>query len=424
MLTTFSSVSRINQILRVPHAHIVGTRQNIGKSTISHGLFNDLRQGDLNNVGYIKPVATSSYDHKVFHREYGLTDSIDDLNPVRIGRKTTTNYIMGNKPEREQIKIDTKLKILDAFGRIAQDKDFVIVEGTGHSAVGYCLDLSNAVVANLLNSPVILLVEGGIGKTVDLSALHLEYFRQKGCQILGVIINRVEPGTWKKIGPPLERNFSRLGINILGYVYFNSILASATAREIGDAIEDRLNCEEFKESALINKGFLGETITQPILGTMKLSEIRSSFMQDGAVAIVPSHKIQLITRIASLKQDKTVKQPASMIIVGNENIAMPPLEKILNDAPFPIWRIPHGKIENVYTLVDHVIHEGNHKIDADDRNKLSIIHGMVAEHVDVDKIAKEAEKSAGSLRWLLPNISRYFLFNKALQNADAESSSI
>lgn len=417
-ITKFASTAEVRRRLAISHVHFVGNRQNAGKTTVSHAVLDYLRKQNL-SVGYIKPVATTSYDHMVIKVEYKLDNAPADLNPIRIERKTTSDYIMGSDVERARILNERKLKIMDAYSRIAQDKDFVVVEGTGHSAVGYCIDLSNAVVANLLNSPLIFIVDGGIGKTVDLSALHLEYFKQKRSHILGVIINRVEPDTWEKIGPPLERNFGRLGTNILGYVYYNPVLAAATAREINDAIEKKSHLSEFMDASFLNSGFLGGTINKPILGTMKLNEIRNSFQEEGAVAIVPSHKEQLITRIASLRSDRIVKQPAAMVIVGSENVSRDPLSRIINEAPFPIWRTPHAKIETIYKLVDDAIHEGNHKIDREDRQKLSIIHNMVAEHVDIDKIYQDSKKFTSYILWPYPSIQFPLPFDSEFMEQEA-----
>ena len=43
----------------------------------------------------------------------------------------------------------------------------VVYEGTGHPGVGSVVDLSNAEVAKQLESEVILVLEGGIGNTLD-----------------------------------------------------------------------------------------------------------------------------------------------------------------------------------------------------------------------------------------------------------------
>ena len=57
--------------------------------------------------------------------------------------------------------------------------DIVIYEGTGHPGVGSVADLSNARVAKLLNAGVVIIVEGGIGNTIDLLNLSASLFREQ-----------------------------------------------------------------------------------------------------------------------------------------------------------------------------------------------------------------------------------------------------
>ena len=51
-----------------------------------------------------------------------------------------------------------------AFDRAAYEKDYVIIEGTGHAGVGSVFNLSNAQVARRLNAKVIIVAAGGIGR--------------------------------------------------------------------------------------------------------------------------------------------------------------------------------------------------------------------------------------------------------------------
>ncbi len=52
-------------------------------------------------------------------------------------------------------------------------------EGTGHPGVGSVVDMSNAQVAQLLGAPVVMIVEGGIGSTIDLLNMNLALFRER-----------------------------------------------------------------------------------------------------------------------------------------------------------------------------------------------------------------------------------------------------
>ena len=80
-----------------------------------------------------------------------------------------------------------------AFDIVAWEKDFVIIEGTGHAGVGSVFDLSNATVAKLLQSKVIIVSRGGIGRPIDEISLNLALFEKQGVEVIGAIINKVVP---------------------------------------------------------------------------------------------------------------------------------------------------------------------------------------------------------------------------------------
>ncbi len=63
------------------------------------------------------------------------------------------------------------------------EKDFVIIEGTGHAGVGSVFDLSNAAVAKVLKSKVIIVSRAGIGRPIDEIAMNLALFEKYGVEV-------------------------------------------------------------------------------------------------------------------------------------------------------------------------------------------------------------------------------------------------
>ena len=61
-----------------------------------------------------------------------------------------------------------------AFDNVARTNDFTVVEGAGHVGVGSIVKMNNAQVASLLDLDMVLVVNGGIGKSVRVRrrALH------------------------------------------------------------------------------------------------------------------------------------------------------------------------------------------------------------------------------------------------------------
>ena len=148
-----------------------------------------------------------------------------------LGPGATTDFI--DHPE----KYNYRERILHASSVLESQYEAVIYEGTGHPGVGSVVDLSNAAVARLLNAEVILIVEGGIGSTIDEIVMSSALFNQEGVPIAGYIINKVQPDKLTKIKSYLERKLGSKGPPILGYLPYDKSLANPIMDTISHAVK-------------------------------------------------------------------------------------------------------------------------------------------------------------------------------------------
>ena len=169
--------------------------QNAGKTSISLGLYKILQERKI-KTAFMKPIG-QEYVHvgeinidkdsyligEVFHTKKRFRA----MSPVTIGRGYTEKYIFN--PHKDKIEE----KIVRAYKDLIKGKEAIIVEGTGHAGVGAVIDFSNADVARLLGAKVIIIGEGGIGKSIDEIVLNKALFDLRGVEVLGVIVNKVMP---------------------------------------------------------------------------------------------------------------------------------------------------------------------------------------------------------------------------------------
>jgi cobyrinic acid a,c-diamide synthase len=111
-----------------------------------------------------------------------------------------------------------------------------IYEGTGHPGVGSIVNLSNADVASLVNAGVIMVVDGGIGKTIDRLNMCLSLFREKNLDIIGVIVNKVEENKIDKINHYLGKALTKFNLPLLGLMPYDKTLGYPIMKSILDAI--------------------------------------------------------------------------------------------------------------------------------------------------------------------------------------------
>src|SRR5215212_7085171 len=196
-----------------PRIFIAATRQNDGKTTTSLGMLAAMQQF-YPRIGYIKPVGQRfveiaeqkiDEDTVLMDQVYRLNCPLVDMSPIAVEPDFTRKYLQSSN-------YDALVKrIQKAFDRVAWEKDFVLCEGSGHAGVGAVFDLSNARVAKILGCKVIIVSQGGIGKTIDEVALNQALFEKEGVEIIGVILNKV-------LGPKVDyvTDFARRGLKRKG----------------------------------------------------------------------------------------------------------------------------------------------------------------------------------------------------------------
>jgi len=223
----------------VKKVFIAATKQNDGKTSVALGLILNL-QKVFKQIGFIKPVGQRYLEEEGFKIDEdsllieesvklcGIKCKLKDMSPVAVEKGFTENYIL--KPSHQVIT----RQIRESFKRISRGKDLVIIEGTGHAGVGSVFDHSNAQVARVLGSKVILISSGGIGRPIDEIVLNKALFDKEGVKLLGVIINKVIPEKFDKINNLVRKGLRRKGVDVLGVIPYNPTLSYPTIKQISE----------------------------------------------------------------------------------------------------------------------------------------------------------------------------------------------
>jgi len=218
--------------------YMAASSQHVGKTTCTLGLVSAF-QHDGYNVGYSKPVGQKSLevdnlrvdkDTVLFADLLGFEMVPKLHSPVILGTGATTRFL--DHPEEFNMQEDIKTAAIE-LDRI---HDIVIFEGTGHPGVGSVAGISNAHVAKLIKAPVIMVVEGGIGSTIDMLNMNLALFREEGVHILGVIVNKVIPDKIDRVRYYLKEWLEPRGIPILGLIPYEKSLAYPVMRTVADSV--------------------------------------------------------------------------------------------------------------------------------------------------------------------------------------------
>ncbi|MCK4519463.1 MAG: AAA family ATPase, partial [Candidatus Omnitrophica bacterium] len=269
--------------MKTKRIFLAATKQNDGKTSASLGLISAFLKKTA-NVGFIKPVGQRyliekgekiDEDSILIKRVCGLKDSLKDMSPIAVERGFTAKYIEGAKNQA------LARLVKRSFERVSKDKNLVIIEGTGHAGVGSVFDLSNARVASLLKSKVIIISSGGVGRPIDEVMLSKALFDKEKVDVLGVIINKVLPGKYKKIKRLINLGFKRKGLKVFGVIPYYKMLSRPT---VGQILE-----EEKSIKYLCGKKGLENPVDKVIVGAMEPHEALN-YISDNSLIITPGDR--------------------------------------------------------------------------------------------------------------------------------------
>lgn len=221
---------------------LAATGQNRGKTTTSLGLSAAIRDRGL-RLGFVKPVGQrylvvegtrADEDAVLMGDVFGLPDALNDMSPVTLPRGFTTDYVLG------RVTDDLEAQVRAAFDRVAAEKDVIVIEGTGHAGVGAVVGLSNARAAAMLEAPVIIVSEGGVGRPIDEIVLNRALFEAHGVRVIGAVVNKVDVQGHPHLPDVLRRGLAQHGIELLGCIPFSEFLANPSLELVVTHLEGEL----------------------------------------------------------------------------------------------------------------------------------------------------------------------------------------
>jgi len=360
---------------------IAATRQNDGKTSVSLGLFSALKTL-FPKIGYMKPVGQQyrivdgqkiDKDAVLFRNVYALSDLLSDMSPIAVPAGFTERYI--DSPNRSELleKIET------AFSSLSRDKDFVLAEGTGHGGVGAVFDMSNGDVAAALNLPVILVTLGGIGKAMDEILLNKAFFESRGCNVIGVIINKVQEDKWDKIHRNLTLALSRHDLPLLGMIPYVPMLTKPTVCELHEELNATLLCGDENINNRIQKFVIGAMLPHDAM----------DYFDEDTLLIAPANREDLIITALSCRfLPKTNTLGVSAILLTGGIEPHPKILEMVKLANIPLLLVKEDSF-TVATKINKLLS----KLRETEHEKIEMMQNLVKKHVNIPQLLSLIEKA-------------------------------
>ncbi|MEC8219249.1 MAG: AAA family ATPase, partial [Verrucomicrobiota bacterium] len=354
---------------------IAATRMNDGKTTTSLALFSAIRS-ITERVGFIKPVGQRfvevegrqvDEDSVLLNQIFNVQTPIHAMSPIAIHTTFSREYL--DNPSTNYANLIDKM--CRAFDRAAFERDYIIIEGSGHAGVGSVFSLSNAEVAKRLNAKVIIIARGGIGRPIDEIALNKAVFEAAGVQIIGAIINKVEPDKLEMVDKYCRIALEHMDIPLLGCIPHECKLTQPNLEQVVAETNGRwLNG---KNSGSKNR------IDKVIIGAMAAKGLVEHLVK-GILIIAPGDREDIIlSAIATdgLRSDKLI----AGIILTRNILPDPKLMEMIEKTSIPV--IICG--EDSYKVASK-INNMTVKTQPSDEDKIPIIKDLITKNIDLEVI--------------------------------------
>ncbi|MGJ8638101.1 MAG: phosphotransacetylase family protein [Opitutaceae bacterium] len=354
---------------------IAATRMNDGKTTTSLALFAALRTM-TKEVGFIKPVGQRfveveghqiDEDSVLLNRIFDVKIPIQAMSPIAVHPTFTREFLDNPNQNHEQL-ID---KMCRAFDRAAFQNEYIIIEGTGHAGVGSVFNLSNADVARHLNAKVIIVARGGIGRPIDEIAINKALFDQAGVEVIGAIINKVEPDKIEMVDKYCRIGLERMGIPLLGCIPMEQKLMRPSLNQIAEEVEGRwLNGQTDGGNERIDKVIIGAMAAKGLV----------DFLQRGVLIVAPGDREDIILAAIAAEGIAEKRMLSGLVLTRN----VPPHPKLMD--MIRKTNIPVVICSDESYGVASKINSMTVKTQPTDADKIPIIKDLITKNIDIDVI--------------------------------------
>lgn len=354
---------------------VAATGQNVGKTTSSIGLLHLFQSSGL-RIGFIKPVGQTYIDIDEIKVDkdallmkliFDLPDELPPMSPVCVPSGFTSEFLQ-NRHKYTHLKDS----IARAFETICKDKDIVVVEGTGHAGVGSILGISNATVAKMLDIPVILVAQGGIGSSIDELVLNAALFQQEGVEILGVLINKVMEGKYAKVKELVSGDLTYKGFDPLGFVPFRPSLSMPHVYQVCRRVGAEIIYGEDEMTEYVENVAIAAMAPQNFIGRLS----------HGSLVIVPGDRVDniLVAINYHLLGQKQRSKIAGILLTGGLR-PDPSILDLVQKSKIPLMISK----EDTYGVASKVV-SMTVKTQSTDLAKIETIQSLYKEFVDMEKL--------------------------------------
>ena len=221
--------------------YVTSTATFSGKTALCVGLGNKLRRDGF-TIGYMKPLSTTARkvagrvvdeDAQFIKQAFDLAEPLEAIAPIALTPKVVEGILTGEE------ETDFVARLREAYAKVAQGKDVVILEGGAHCMEGSLVNLSAPLVADLLKARELVVIKYISDLVVDdvLGAKVLF-----GDSMIGTVINAVPRQRMRFVQEMVKPYLEERGVKVFAVLPQERLLMSISVGQLAECLGAEVLC--------------------------------------------------------------------------------------------------------------------------------------------------------------------------------------
>jgi phosphate acetyltransferase len=378
--------------------YITSLEEQSGKAVAALAFMEHL-SGRVKNVSLFRPVVSESAESDIvinlMKDRYDLQFSPEEMYGVAM--KDAGALIAAGQYD------ELYSRILERYKALESRSDFILCVGTDYTGVSMAIEFGfNAQVARNLGSPLVPVVNGrGKDHATLVNAVRVlfESLEEKKCDVLAVIVNRIEQGERDTFIAAMKKRPT--GSKPVYALPEEPLLERPTVREIRSALNARLLNGD--------AGWLDGEVVNIKIGAMELPNFLDH-LEDKSLVIMPGDRSDLI--LGTLAADRSANYPhvSGLVLTAGLTPAPQVLKLIqgLRASPVPVLSVEADTFTTA-TRVSAV----RPSLNAANKRKIAAVLGVVESYMDLTGLLEQTAVTRSGR--ITPLMFQYELVRRAKQ---------
>ena len=382
--------------------YITATEERSGKSVIVLGVMQMLKK-ELHRVAIFRPIIndpaedSEDQDIKLILNYFNL-----DLDyEASYGCTLRVAYELINSGRED----DLHDLILKKYSELADDYDFVLIEGTDFRGMDTTFESEiNSDIAANLGAPMLLISSGrkkSVEEMIRQVQVSIDSHKVKGNTLVACIINRAPEGLTSKILSDIRKRYHPDEGLPFYVIPENPALANPTVGDVARWLDG---------SVMYGAAGLNAIVGEYVVAAMRVENFLE-YISPQCLVITPGDRSDIILASLSARSSSTYPEVSGIVLTGGL-VPSDTIRKLIegwSGSPVPIICVKghtYRVIQQLYELYSH--------IEAGDRQRIATALGDFSKHVRVQELRDHVISSKPTQ--ISPKMFEYSLMERAAED--------